>query len=409
MINIQHIKQRSDVEFTLLILICRLNFGTAQQSEVEDFIQINQLDWDKLLKLCRYQHIRPMAFKLLTKLVGVPIPVKEQIRKLQFSLTISNLDLARETERIILLFKANGILLLPYKGSAFSKQFFGDLTSRESSDIDLVIDTKDVKKAIKLMEEDGYLGELLVYEYMQENYFGEHKDLCFNKFMENRRLFHVEFHWAIAESYLGMHPKLSNLIHHQGEELTLIKTPSRSIAPEEHFLSVIIGHLWRDSIKDLKALVDIGTGIQEQKQPLNWLVVKKNTEHLDLRKGFDLIINLMEEIFGVKNEAIQTTKYTQQLQQHFINHLVVGQHFGDLLSIRGMDFFRGQLLLRDHAKAKRSFVLAMLKNSFYPTYLDFKLIKLHKSLFFLYFFIKPFRYLYKRTDLEAYKKDLMPK
>jgi hypothetical protein len=405
MINIEHIRVKYSVEVALLILSCRVYFKTAKKEELDAFIINQHINWELFFKLCRAQSVRPVAYKILIE-QHISAELKERLNKELFTLTVKSWDLAKETERIILLFKARGIQLLPYKGAAFSKQFFGDLISRESSDIDLVINQKDVEVAVRIMEEEGYLGEDEVYKYLGNQYFKEYKDLCFNKYKEGKRLFHVEFHWAVAERYMGM-GKVAGLIFKEGPKLNLVREPLVSIDAEAHFLTVMIGHVWRDSLKNFKAIVDLGIGIQANAliEPTS---LNTKVKELRLQQGFNLSIALVDQLLGVKYTSANFVAPSQKMIDYFKSMLFKDDGSGKRIYIRGKVFFFSQMMLRDSLSDKIGFILGILRSCFYPTLLDFKVIKLYKPFFFLYFFIKPVRFFFKQTDAVEYKKGLVP-
>ena len=128
----------------LLIQCCRVHFKTDSiQSLNEKIEKFGENKLAEVLKrvqlLSRLHRIRPVVYRVLLNTI-VPEEFKTLLKNELHSITLQNFSIAKETERIVIKLENAGITLIPYKGVAFSKQFYGDISMRESSDIDLVID-----------------------------------------------------------------------------------------------------------------------------------------------------------------------------------------------------------------------------------------------------------------------------
>jgi hypothetical protein len=186
MIDINDFERKYGYEMALLVLCCRVFFETATTDELKTFFK------------------------------------------------------AVETERVILLLYKNNIDSIPYKGMAFSKQFFGDLISRESSDIDLVIKPTDLERAVQILKEDEYLPELDdVYQYLGSKFQSYNKDYNFNKFNNNSRIYHLELHWAIAENYLGASNRVNQFHYQANTQTELAKTNVKALNEVSHFSAIL--------------------------------------------------------------------------------------------------------------------------------------------------------------------------
>ena len=165
----------------LVVLACRLYCKTATYTELQYYIDENDLDWKLVCTICRNHSIRPVVYKTLLT-IELPVEIERLLKEEYLSCTVKNWKQALETERIITLLADNSIQAWPYKGTAFSRQFYGDIISRESSDIDLVIHPDDLDIVIMLMEKDGYLSEdNISFKYLRKKYLKNNKDYSFIK------------------------------------------------------------------------------------------------------------------------------------------------------------------------------------------------------------------------------------
>ena len=67
-----------------------------------------------------------------------------------------NLALAAETIRLVIALKQKGVRVIPFKGAVLSTIAFGNLTSRQPGDIDLLVRPEDVEKAASVLNDLSY-------------------------------------------------------------------------------------------------------------------------------------------------------------------------------------------------------------------------------------------------------------
>jgi len=144
----------------LLIQCCRVHFKTDTLESLNQSLEgINEDKVDEIVKrvrlLSRLHRIRPVVYRVLLN-ANVTEQFKTALKNELHSITLQNFEIAKETERIVQKLAIAGITAIPYKGVAYSKQFYGDISMRESSDIDLAIDASDLLAIKPLLEEDGY-------------------------------------------------------------------------------------------------------------------------------------------------------------------------------------------------------------------------------------------------------------
>ena len=400
MIDIEDIRKDHGVDIAFIILISRVYFKTATNIEVQEFVEKHEINWEQFLVSSRLHNVRPVVYKTLISIV-IPIPsdvVKIMKGELSF-LIANNWNLGIETERLSLLLSSQNIQALPYKGAAFGKQFYGDLTSREGYDIDFAIKKEDLAKVISIMEQDGYLVFNEMYYYLGEHrYIKEYKDISFNKFSNGGRLYHTEFHWTVEERFLSMHQNVSNLFSNAGEKITLFKKPLASLGANKHFVAIVINHVFRDVLKDIKPLLDIGKCIEDHSQVLNWVEIDDYLENLKLRKGFNSATLFVEQLLGVKNKNNINSKVPEQVIKQFKKHALRLHPTGWIYS-GSIAFISTQLALRENLKDKLGFSTAYLRYCFYPTEIELQIVKLPKKMIFIYPVLRLFRILLKLNKL----------
>jgi hypothetical protein len=284
----------------LLIQCCRVHFKTDSIENLNEKIErLGEEKRAEVLKkvqlLSRLHRIRPVVYRMLLN-ANISAEFKTALKNELHSITLKNFELAKETERIVKKLEAANIVAIPYKGVAFSKQFYGDISMRESSDIDLAIDPTSLLAIKPLLEEDGYVVAAGMEEPTKAsaNYYIENKDLCFDKTSTTER-FHIELHWMITHPNYQAPVNLNKIDTCQILESELAGTQLKFLEPAEHFRAALLHHLLHDGMEYLKLLVDIA-------QVQSILITSSvNEKILQLEQHYNLvpIFLAIEDLFGV--------------------------------------------------------------------------------------------------------------
>lgn len=117
---------------------------------------------EQVLNDITYFHIAPQVYQLLKqqeKLGCLPSAFRDRL-KLKYDETVrTNLYIQYENERILRAFEASGIPVIPLKGVYFAKKYFGHIGARATSDIDLLLEESDMKRAEACIRELGFTCE----------------------------------------------------------------------------------------------------------------------------------------------------------------------------------------------------------------------------------------------------------
>ncbi|MBN8837090.1 MAG: nucleotidyltransferase family protein [Sphingobacteriia bacterium] len=402
MISIEKINEQYGREMAVILQACRVYFNTATIEDINNITKNITVNWNEVLAASKRHKIRPVVYKILLQAV-LPSDILERIKKELLQITQRNWELACETERLILLLKANGVEAIPYKGTAYSKQFYGDLISRESSDIDLIIEFKDLDTIIELMQHDGYLGEnVWVHEFLQEKNFRLNKDFNFNKFQQQKRLFHVEFHWRVAENYCVLNNDANNFLWDTNINNALVKKDLVLLSNEAHGMSIFMHHAFKDCFTLLRNIIDIGVFLQQQQ--LNWTKIQRRLQQTKCEKSFNLATELADSLFGIKSSY----QPNPSLSKAFLKQLIVVNPV-NMVEKKPTGFLMRKNQQMRSGVEKFNFLLKFYFTLLLPSIIDFRIVKLPRNFFFLYFFLKPIRFLFVRYNGVEEKKRFIPK
>jgi hypothetical protein len=346
-----------------------------------------------------------------------PASIKEQLKRELQRITLQNFSIATETERLISLLEKNTISAIPYKGVAYSKQFYDDISMRESSDIDLVIAADDLPKTFALFEKEGYHApDTSLYKRIgHKRYTTEEKDLCFDKTDSGGNRFHVELHYMITHPGFGA-PATANRFDLSTTVASELNTGNaRFLLPAEHFRAITLHHLLHDGLGYLKIFVDLAVGFKKingQHQPVTdsqdpsattdqLLTNQEKTASLGSLHAIyrtNVLFFIMNKMLGISEAAIENkTPEDEQLAARFIhfnlNSTVARYKRHRVLSL--LNHFRSSIrnraaLIRDH-KQRRQFPATLWIYMISPQRPDRVAVSLPNWLSPLYFIIRPIR------------------
>ena len=121
------------------------------------------IDWKKFIYLTDTRHhVAAPVYKNLNQFSDgfVPADVMNRLRNVAKIRRTTMLAKTGELVRIVKLFKENNIKVLPIKGPALSVQLHDDPCMRFSSDLDVVVQTSQVEAADKVLKQAGYIREI---------------------------------------------------------------------------------------------------------------------------------------------------------------------------------------------------------------------------------------------------------
>ncbi len=128
--------------------------------------------------------------KLRNKLDAVPSFFRYRLKRALEQALFQNLLIQNETDQILDGFEHCGVDVIPLKGIDFAKRYFGHLSARATSDIDLLIRASDYGQAADCVAQLGFLG--------RDRLKSAHYHAVFYKALPGQREpLAVELHWEI--------------------------------------------------------------------------------------------------------------------------------------------------------------------------------------------------------------------
>jgi len=379
------------MEFELLVALCRSTIFSKTRSYWFD--EAMSIDWDKFITLTARHRVRPLAyFGICNSSLKDEIPkeIIEKLKSFTFQKATFNLNQSKEILRVIRLFEAQNIRVVPYKGVVLAQDAYNNIASREFSDIDVMIRKDDLAKIIKCLSDIGYQPEMKVPDYWLDY---KKCDYNFDFFENGQRSFHLEAHWSIGAKLQQLNFSLDDF-----EDLIIIEEfLNESIekpTPEGLFITTCIHHVAKEKRIALKHVCDLTAILHKFKSELNWNLLLEKSRKLDIENIILLGIDISNQVFGLELppqilKKIENPKIKNLSKKHFASLYLEKYPARSISSfMRDMRFL---MQLRKSWFTKLKIVYYHFLQILLPNISDFPKDRINRWKYFLLFFKKPVR------------------
>ncbi|QNK48147.1 nucleotidyltransferase family protein [Brevibacterium sp. PAMC23299] len=370
-------------ELSLLLEILKTGNNNSIRLKHDLF---KEIDWDLFLDLSKHHRVFPLIYNKIIKLDDKSIP-QHVINTLYLEYkknTFQMLHLWGEMEQVSTLFTENKIRLLFLKGPIIAAELYGEISHRTSKDLDILIPITDIEKAEKLLKNAGYEREDGPTAFMGDWKWRYHHVAYFHPLKKIQ----IELHWR-QHPFPSNEPSFNELWDRKRISL-LTKNPLFYLGKEDLFL-YLITHGARHGWFRLRWLSDIDImlrkGINFKSNNLN---MKKYGKYSIVGQAMILSSNLLNTPidFGfIKLKEVKSSKKLAQSAIYFINGI------SSLQTIASTKYFH-RYLFSLKSNSQKFFSILIL---FYPTNVDAETVVLPKSLHFLYFLLRPFLSVWRKS------------
>ena len=183
-------------EFDLLIGCARLATDVGIADRLRRILR-GDLDWSYVRREAIRHGVMPLLYRSLCAIgpEAVPVAILEELRAQFFANARRNLVLTGELLRILDLLEGHGIPAIPLKGPVLAAAIYGDLSLRQFTDLDILVDRRDAVQAREVLIAQGYepLRRLTPAQVAAHLRYEVHDAL-----IGPRDRVGVELHWAFA-------------------------------------------------------------------------------------------------------------------------------------------------------------------------------------------------------------------
>ena len=374
--QIDEISERHSSEIALVILCCRVFLKTASDIELETFVHAHSIDWPAVYQCSVTHRIRPVVYHVLSNArIQVPAGVSRQFRNYCHAFSVFAFDRQMESVRIQQLLLQKGISGRMYKGLDFSRTAYnGDISMREFTDMDFIINIQDVSAVVALMRAEGYGGKGMEYfRRFSARFLASHKDICFHKRCPRGRTFSFEFHYRPVKYISDVSCSFPDIL---GQD----HLSAGPLTHQQYYQLMLLNHGSSDYYPDLRSLLDLAmlTGdsgaVPQQLQRFEklWQLLAVQLLNYPDQLSFVSADSSLQRVAGILTKRLlSTTPQTSMPQKTF------------------MDKVRMNIRFSQYPRAKLRLLIRAIQFLLLPNENDIEGLRLPH--FSLYYFTKPFR------------------
>ena len=346
----------------------------------------DRLNSECLLRAANFHRVVPLAFKTVSRLdpKHLSAPILEYFRRELQVITLQSLGMTAEMLRLVNLLEAAKIPTVVFKGPALSIQAYGDLFTRQFSDIDLIVRTTDFDTARSFLCSHGYTDNGVV------------SHAC-NLFHHERRTA-VDLHRLVpgplgfaGTKWVAMD---SESLLERAVYLPFREYRIRTLQTEDLLLALCIHgakHAWERWIWlfDIAALI--------ARHPLlDWDQLARRSQEYGIAEPVYLSLRLTETVCG---RSLPPGALKGLGRRPAIEKLVPGLNSAIVQDPNLLRSNLRQYLLPFQtlttSRDRMRYFLLLLQKRIAPTAADRESLRLPRNLWFLYFLIRPLRLLYE--------------
>jgi len=376
-------------EDKLLLYCARTHIDSAIIEKINVLLK-KDLKWDYLLEMASRHKLMPLLYYNLQSscLEKVPENILNELKNYFYSNVRKNLLLTLELINVFNLLKSNGISAIPYKGPILANLAYDNIGLRKFNDIDIFIEKSNVLKVKKLLISKGYRLYLDLNHISDFNYFKTQREYLFVS--KNGIL--IEIHWNFQGPILNLpfEPKFL----YEDLEIVNINNSGISTFTNENLILILVLHSAKHDWDHFSFFIDLSNLINNH--DIKWDELLKKAAKMSIKRM--LFINLI-----VSNDLLDL-KIPDEILNHIYNDniaLDISASIEKGIFATNHNSFKLVKKLNLDIKKRDKLIFGIkdcIKGLFTPSFKEFRSLKLHNDLFFLYFIYRPFNLL-KRYKL----------
>lgn len=358
--------------------------GSEHASRLCDLVSEGP-DWPYLIPTARHHGVMPLLYQNLTAVCPdlVPPDVLSELKGHFLANAQSNLFLTGELLKLLDAFGAAGIRAMPVKGPVLAETAYGNLALRQFSDLDLMLDRKNIIRAGELLMRDQFtraerldpaqeaFSLKLAYEF---GFTHPAKDLL------------VELHWDVLPQWFSVASDADG-IWSRVRAVSLAGRKVISACPEDTLFMLCL-HGAKHAWQSLGWICDVSQFIQRH-EDLNWDWLLTNARRLKSERLLLLGLHLAQVLLDADlPEHVQRRIRFDAVTCSLAGRVQTKLFGAPLADAPGLEV--GYLDLRTQ-EGMWNKVVCLFRLALTPGVLDIASIRLPQALFALYYLVRPIR------------------
>ena len=326
-----------------------------------------------------YQRIRPFLKS------GAGSQIRTLYKKSHMAYVQRNMRLSAELIRRIKEFDEKGIRAMAFKGPVLAQMAYGDITLRQYGDLDILVQKKDLIKAVSLLQENGYVPEIALPLKTIDAFYS-----CVNVIGLHKGDLRIEIHWELLSKNYAI-DWTDEELWEKSDTVSINGTLLPTLAFETHLL-YLCTHGCKHLFERLEWICDIDRAIRSRAS-IDWPSLLEKAQEKGIERMVLISLYLCRELLKLPLPEEIESKMAGDTHTVGIGRRIIALNLSTGRGIRkSFGTFALLLKMRERPSDRLRFAFRAL---FAPKFDDFNTLALPKSLLFLYPVIRPFRLLVK--------------
>jgi hypothetical protein len=349
------------------------------------------VDFLKAMNLASFHRLAPCVIQQLQQHAAAALPesVRVEFQCWLRAYILRSMELTSQLFQILDRLKGQGIRALAFKGPVLAQQLYDQPFRREFVDLDILVPTEAVGRAIGLLSADGFEAQFGLTSGQLTRF---QKNWCEMGLYNRARNILVEIHWGLFPPDYSFSPA-AEMAWEATRQVFIAQRPIATLSIENQLLFACLHqakHNWSRLgwIMDLAALV-------KQSPHMNWKEVQHRAGRFGTARMIRVSLQLIQNLFSVPlPSAIAEWAATDKQRK-----IIAGRVEQRLLSAdpNAGERISTDPLFQAAMESKYDRAVYWLQSIFRPTPLEWALVPLPDWLYALYYPIRIGRLLYKHT------------
>lgn len=374
------------LEIELLLCCTRAAFGSDETASIGELVS-GEIDWDSVIREAEEHGVLPLLCRAKLPAGAIPANVAARLEALFQSNARRSLFLTQELLHILRVLKENSISAIPLKGPSLAALAYGDLALRQYLDLDILLQQRDMEKAVEVLTNDRYKLRLsLTPRQLQDELRSEHQHHLELSGADGRVL--IELHWQLMPERFFFTPDLDPMWNRHVQR-TFAGATVNSLSVEDLVIFLCV-HGWKHHWSQLSWIADLAGLVRNT--AIDWPRLLHGAEETASKRrvllGFGLAKHLLRApLPAILEKEIQADRALDKLilraERTLVSRTLPGPaRFGP---------YRHALEVSEGSLHRAKILYTFARKTARLNEEDFAWIALPRPLFFLYYVLHPVR------------------
>jgi len=372
-------------ELKLILSLLRDDLADLTSEEIKG--RLHEMDWPLFLQLVVHHRLYSVIYVKLKMLDlrFIPEAVLGSLKQQYTINTFRMLHLTAEMEQVCGAFRERGIRTITLKGPALAHDLYGDVSMRTSKDLDILIPVQNVEEAGRILVDLGYQCKEGERALSFRSWKWREHHICYVHPVKRTQ---VEIHWRLNPDS-GRETEFE-LLWKRSRFSSYTQTPVRMLEREDLWV-YLVTHGARHGWFRLRWLLDIDQMIRSM--PLDMKKVER-------RLKAEGRLSIGSQTLHLVSDLLHTP-----LGDPYLSIMATRERMGKRLAREGALFMNEMLDSPEELHNYSSYLFSLRSTRqkwfffierLYPSTWDVHQFPLPRSLFFLYFPLRPFLWFWRR-------------